>query len=90
MYFRAISRSLSSSLASLCSKFYPGNILPVVKLFACLGVFAYQTSNENPNFSRHLFKHFVWRLTSMFVMVALFSKRVGMMVLVDLDGVAFQ
>ena len=45
MYFRPIS--------ALCSKFYPGIILPVVKLFACLGVFAYLTSNENPSFSRH-------------------------------------
>ena len=25
----------------------------MVKLFACLGVYAYLTSNENPNYSRH-------------------------------------
>ena len=42
MYFRPIS--------SLYEKVYPRNInyMPVVKIFVCLGVFAYLTSNENP------------------------------------------
>lgn len=55
LYFRRISWSLASALTSLCSRFSPWNILPVVKLFACLGVYAYLVSNERPNFQGILF-----------------------------------